>query len=71
MISEFFSENHLITLPIISHDQENYEMTFKNSLVPFLVCVCFKERNEESFIYDEKKKNQSLNRAPTISAFEA
>jgi len=35
---------------------KNYEMTLKNSLVPFLVCVCFEERNEENVIYDEKKK---------------
>jgi len=51
---------------------KNYEMTLKNSLAPFLVCVCVLKKGTKKvlLIYDEKKY-QSLNRAPTISAFEA
>ena len=53
----FFSENHLITLPIISHDQELWNDIKKQPCSFPFVCVCFKERNEESVIYDEKKRS--------------
>jgi len=50
---------------------KNYEMTLKNSLVPFLLCVCVLKKGTKKVLSMMKKKDQSLNRAPTISAFEA
>ena len=67
----FFSENHLITLPIISHDQELWNDIQKTALFLSL-CVCvLKKGTKKVLLSMMKKKDQSLNRAPTISAFEA
>ena len=56
----FFSENHLITLPIISHDQKLWNDIKKQPCSFPSVCVCFKERNEESVTYLWWKKKGSI-----------
>ena len=56
----FFSENHLITLPIISHDQKLWNDVKKQPCSFPSVCVCFKERNEESVTYLWWKKRSII-----------